>query len=263
MAVIMLCSATGAPGTTTTALGLALQWPRPVLLADCDRDAPMALSTGFLGGRHGVGGMMGLLHSVRRQGSIREQVLEHAEQLDATDRVRILTGFTQPGAAGIFTGWAALAEEFHHLPDRDVIIDMGRCGPEGPPLDLVRSTDRLLMTTRSSLRSLAGLGVHLPQMKERVESTSASCSVGLALVGSGRPYSAAEISSQFSIPVDVQVEWAPLDAAVLSDAGPRPRRFDRGGFVSSLARSAQRLHDAVHDRLDERDDVVGDGRWSA
>ena len=36
MAIIVLTSAGGSPGVTSTALGLSLTWPRPVLLADCD-----------------------------------------------------------------------------------------------------------------------------------------------------------------------------------------------------------------------------------
>ena len=41
MAVITLTSATGAPGVTTAALGLALTWPRDVLLVDrSTRGAP-------------------------------------------------------------------------------------------------------------------------------------------------------------------------------------------------------------------------------
>ena len=34
MAVICLTSASGSPGVTTTAVGLALCWPRPVLLVE-------------------------------------------------------------------------------------------------------------------------------------------------------------------------------------------------------------------------------------
>ena len=36
MAVVALASASGSPGVTTTALGLALLWPRPVLLVEAD-----------------------------------------------------------------------------------------------------------------------------------------------------------------------------------------------------------------------------------
>jgi sugar diacid utilization regulator len=36
MAMIVLASAAGSPGATTSALGLALTWPRPVLLIEAD-----------------------------------------------------------------------------------------------------------------------------------------------------------------------------------------------------------------------------------
>ena len=42
MAILILTSAGGSPGVTTLAVGLALTWPRPVLLADCDPGAHQA-----------------------------------------------------------------------------------------------------------------------------------------------------------------------------------------------------------------------------
>ena len=36
MAVTVLLSPGGSPGVTTTALALAMTWPRPVVLAECD-----------------------------------------------------------------------------------------------------------------------------------------------------------------------------------------------------------------------------------
>ena len=50
MAVVLLASATGSPGVTTTALGLALAWPRHCLVADCDRDPSQAVQAGYLRG---------------------------------------------------------------------------------------------------------------------------------------------------------------------------------------------------------------------
>jgi cellulose biosynthesis protein BcsQ len=46
MAVIALASAAGSPGVTTTAVGLAFSWPRPVLLVEADPTG----SSGFLAG---------------------------------------------------------------------------------------------------------------------------------------------------------------------------------------------------------------------
>ena len=50
MAVIVLASASGAPGVTTTALGLALVWPRPVVLVDADPVGGSAILAGFCKG---------------------------------------------------------------------------------------------------------------------------------------------------------------------------------------------------------------------
>ena len=51
MAILLLASTGGSPGVTTLAVGLALTWPRPVLLADCDPGAHQAILAGYLGGR--------------------------------------------------------------------------------------------------------------------------------------------------------------------------------------------------------------------
>ena len=50
MAVIALGSAAGSPGVTTSALGLALTWPRPVLLIEADPTGGSAILAGFFRG---------------------------------------------------------------------------------------------------------------------------------------------------------------------------------------------------------------------
>lgn len=50
MAIITLCSASGSPGVTTTALGLALSWTRPVILVEADPTGGSALLAGYLRG---------------------------------------------------------------------------------------------------------------------------------------------------------------------------------------------------------------------
>ena len=47
MAVIVLVSASGSPGVTTAAVGLALSWPRPVLLVEADPTAGMLRRRAF------------------------------------------------------------------------------------------------------------------------------------------------------------------------------------------------------------------------
>lgn len=255
MAVVVLCSVTGAPGTTTTALGLALQWPRPVLLAECDRDAPQAISGGYLGGQNDGRGMASLMQTARRQSSIRGALLEHAQRLDVEGRRLFLPGFRHPSASSIFTAWGQLAEEFAdvHYRGMDVLVDAGRVGPTGLPSELLRRTDQVLVATRSSLRALVGLSGHLPTLLDQVESVSAACEVGLAVIGPDRPYSATEISAQFGLPTALTIDWSPEHAEVLSDAAAAPRRFATGPYVNSLVKGAHGLHRRLSTRLAHRD----------
>ena len=50
MSLIVLTSASGSPGVTTTALGLALGWPRPAVLVEADPTGGSAIAAGYLRG---------------------------------------------------------------------------------------------------------------------------------------------------------------------------------------------------------------------
>ena len=51
MSIILLTSPGGAPGLTTTALGLALTWPRDIVLVDADPCPGHVIESGYLTGR--------------------------------------------------------------------------------------------------------------------------------------------------------------------------------------------------------------------
>ena len=131
MSVVVCCSAGAAPGTTTTALGLALAWPQPVLLADCDREPTQAILAGYLGGvcAHGQG--LSALAQTHRERDAQFDVLARALPLDGTGRRSFLPGFTHPGAVPLFQPvWPDLAHAFA-AAEVDVIVDAGRIGPGG------------------------------------------------------------------------------------------------------------------------------------
>ena len=48
MALIVMFSAAGSPGVTASALGVALTWPRPVLLVEGDPTGGSAVFAGYL-----------------------------------------------------------------------------------------------------------------------------------------------------------------------------------------------------------------------
>ena len=74
MAVIALASASGSPGVTTTALGLALLWPRPVLLVEADPTGGSGLAGGLLPWHAGV------RRRAHRAGADREQPQRRARR---------------------------------------------------------------------------------------------------------------------------------------------------------------------------------------
>jgi cellulose biosynthesis protein BcsQ len=64
MAVIVLASASGSPGVSTTALGLTLNWHRPVLLVDADPTGSSSVFAGYFHGTQEPTG--GLINSMPR-----------------------------------------------------------------------------------------------------------------------------------------------------------------------------------------------------
>lgn len=247
MAVVVLASATGAPGVTTTALGLSLLWPRHVLLADCDRDPSQAVQAGFLAGADTAGtGLTRVVQAHREGQPIEDVLLGLTVPLAADPDVRrvFLPGFTHPGSAGLFvSAWADLATAFRHLDrvEMDVVVDVGRIGGSGLPQPLLAEADLVLVCVRSSLRSLAATRLHLPGLIEDVGQQTGHAEVGLLLVGEGRPYSAKEIAGRFGLPILATIDLDPTAAAVLSDGGERPRRFEGTGFARSLRTAAAAL----------------------
>ena len=251
MAVIVLTSGTGSPGVTTTALGLALTWPRHVLLADCDRDPGQAVQAGYLRGMdHGGRGLMALAH-LHREGTLLAPeiwrqtlpLIQHGEQ-----QRRLLPGFTSAGASRLFEHvWASLGEAFEMLGDRgvDVLVDAGRISVNGLPLGLLGVADAVIVCVRSSLRSLAAARIHLATLEDQLRAMPTQRPAALAIVGPGQPYSSAEISAQFGLAAWVEQGWDPKSASVLSDGTDEPRRFHDSRFMGRFRSETKALSDRV------------------
>lgn len=251
MAVIVLTSAAGSPGVTTTALGLALTWPRHVLLADCDRDPSQAVQAGYLRGMdHGGRGLVALAH-LHREGvalapELWRQTLPLVEQGDK--QRRLLPGFTSAGSSRLFEHvWTGLAEAFEALDDQgvDVLVDAGRISVTGLPLGLLTAADVVLVAVRSTLRSLAAARIHLVSLEDQLRSLPTPTPCALAVIGPGRPYSTAEIAAQFGLPAWIEQPWDPKTAGVLSDGEDEPRRFHSGAFMGRFRSEANALSERV------------------
>ena len=117
MSLIVCCSITGAPGVTTTALGLSLTWPRNVLLLDADRDPAQTIPAGYLRGVDlGGRGIGALLQAHRERRGVLDELLSQSVALQEhpTWSRRFVPGFSQPGTPLVFDPvWPGLADAAH------------------------------------------------------------------------------------------------------------------------------------------------------
>ncbi len=245
MALVTCCSASGSPGVTTGTLGLALNWPRDVLLVDADRDPAQAIAAGFLSGVE-LGGR-GLAHVALAHRDRRPLVDEVWHQTlplsEGTPSRRFLPGFASAGAAHSFdASWGSAASALRDLgrAGTDVIVDAGRIG-RGLPAGLVGESDVALVFVRSDLRALAASRIALPV----VSAQATSAQLGLVL---------------FGVSVWGELPFEPRQAAVLSDGQATPRGFAGGALVRGLRRTAGRIDEQIRNRI-ETIDGARDASW--
>ncbi|RMB56868.1 P-loop NTPase family protein [Tessaracoccus antarcticus] len=215
MAIFVLTSVSGAPGVTTTALGLAQQWgSRHAILLDADPVGGAAILAGHFQGRVVNPGTMVELWMGHRQGRLAETLSESA--LTLGEGIDFIPGAAGAAQASTIAGlWPALGVELKRMDalDIDVIVDYGRVGHAGSAEALLRMADQVIVVMRSDLVSVAAVAA-MPAL---------DTPVGLAVVGPGRPYTAAAITKAMKFPVEIELPWSPKEAAVLSHGAAEPR----------------------------------------
>lgn len=246
MAVIALVSTNGGPGVSTTALGLAMSWPRPVVLVEADPRGLSALLTGwFQGARPYETGLVELaLSSLATADALREVV----RPIPGT-HVSYVAGLRSHAQAPVLRGvWAPLAAALGELEatGTDVIVDAGTLGHPNSPDPLLATADLTLLTVRSSLPALAGAR----PWADVVVRDHTWRHPGLLVLGEGRPYSSREVSQALGLPVVAQVAWDPDGADVYYAGATPPRRFETSAYMRSLRSAASVIGSVVaHHRL--------------
>jgi hypothetical protein len=276
MAFTILASASGAPGVTTAALGLALHWPGDVLLADCDRTPSHTVLSGVLRGTDAGGRGLTALAAAHRSGTdlsielpsqclplMAESTQSRGRDTDEFQAVRrsFLPGFNHPGSADLFNAiWPDFVSALDLLEraGHTVIVDLGRVG-KAMPTALVTSARRILLVTRSSLRALGALQLHLESVKSQLGAAPGNCELGLVVVGPGRPYSTGEISSALGVPVVATLPWAPSATDEFLDGEKCERALKRAfeSWAAALHSADQQRRRQVGSRI-----LVGAGTAS-
>lgn len=222
MSIFVFCSAGGSPGVTTTALALAANWPRRAIVVDADPHPSQSVLAGYLAGRVEPGGDLGDFAEAVRSGEISADLLSAlAIGLPGVERASFVPGFRNPNAPGLFAdAMPELVAQAQKLADEDVDIffDLGRLDVANPAAEIFAAADYCFLVCRSSLPSLACAKLWLPNLLSLYDSVG---SLGIVLIGAGRPYNSREIAAQFDLPVFGEVAWAPRAAAQLSEQAPR------------------------------------------
>lgn len=241
MPVVCLASASGSPGVTTTAVGLASVWPRPVVLVEADPTGSTGVLAGFFGGLTVPQGGLLDLAMAHRQHRLAEAIPPLLVDLPGT-RAKLLSGTRSHAQAGSLPPlWEPLLECLRDLEraGTDVLIDAGKLGMEGWPAPLVLGADVTALVVGSRLPDLTGARSWAGYLADELD--GGPTRLGVLLIGPGRPYSAGEVARTLALNVLEAVVWDPAGAAVFSVGEGQPRRFERSGYLHSLRLVGEQL----------------------
>jgi hypothetical protein len=235
MAIICLTSASGSPGVTTTAVGLAFCWPRRVLLLEADPTGGSGILAGFLKGTtpYDAGLVELALSPLSATDALREVVRPLSPSVSLVAGTR-----THAQASALRDVWEPLGAALSELENsgQDVIVDAGRLGLSGSPQQLLDSADGTLLVTRANLPSVAAARSWAETARQ--PATGWRCP-GLLLIGEGEPYRGSEVSKVLGMPVVADLPDDPEAAAVYHRGANSPRHFESGPYIRSLQAAVQ------------------------
>ena len=262
MALLTLSSLGHSPGTSTTAVAMALRWPRAALLIEADTSRTSAVLAGRFRGQ--IPHRMGLttLASAALHNEL-SPALVWANSLELTTDRRVVPGFSTMGAArGAAAFWSELTNVATGLEadDTDVLIDLGRCDATDPRIRLLVSAQLKLLVTGTTLPDIAattapvdGRTTRLDELTALMRDTAHPDALRLVLVERAHEnYSAAEIRRVTRVPVLGALPFAPEHAAHVSLGRPQRRRGDAHAYdrsIDQLVAGAMQLLDTQRARI--------------
>ncbi len=244
----VVASGKAAPGVTTSTWALALSWPRPLLLVDCDQ-AGGDMTPGLLPGRASVDrGLLSWSAAARRgvpMTAAATLLTEHTVQVPEHPQVSLIPGFATAAQGSSFTSetWERLAlalEGSTTAIGRDVLVDAGRLIAERGCWPVLRAADQVLLAVRPSVRSVHAAQDALQRVRQELGDLA---KVAALVVGDG-PYTASEVTKALQLPHAGVLPYDPRSAAVLSDGAMSSMKTLRR---SALLRAASSLAGVLAD----------------
>lgn len=248
--LIAVVSAKGSPGVTVASLAWAMQWPRPVLLAECDpRGSDMVV--GYAQSSAGAGRDLLSVHMASKRGAPMDlAVRDNAFQLGPQSW--LLLGVPEPQQATA-VDWHRLSSTLSRL-GLDVIADCGSVSTATAPRPVWAAADLTVMVVRPTAIGVRAAQLALPRLRRDLTDLGKGADRLVAVVVESGPYSVAEVREALAGDEDGPIEQrgVPVLTTLAADAGAaehlstgiKPRRgrdFERTSLASSARKSALAL----------------------
>lgn len=233
--LVALISTSGAPGVSTTAIGMTLTAPvAHTLLVEADPAGYSPTLAGYW--QSNVPHSHSLINLVEadREGRLPEALHTQIMSLrppTPTDTASVLPGLMNAAQAeAMRRTWDPLGNRLSTMA-RDqtnlgVIIDAGRFSPYSGQLDLIRHSDVIAIMTRPTLTAAVAVRSALVPLRRALAASRSNASLGLILVGDAPPfggYPARDFVAGVGIDVISEIPWTPSHAAIFSANSPLPR----------------------------------------
>jgi hypothetical protein len=256
MSIIYLTSTGGAPGVSTLATALTLNWPRPALLLEADVSKTSHILGGYLRGQYEH--TMGLTEvAVANQHGILDVENLFAQTIDIGPSRYAIPGFNDLGGArGTSVAfWANLMSSINRLPgaalapDLDVIVDAGRFWVGDTRAPLMAQADSVVVITGNTLPDIATVRASSAAFADTLDSSGHREYLGLCITTTplkGQSYSAHEISNATGLPLLGVLPWDPATAGHYSHGAAATGR--RSPYHRALDELIRHLDETLAER---------------
>lgn len=272
MSTIVLTSVSGAPGVTTTAIGLGRVWPQSSLVVE--DDTHHAMLAGYLRASQHAEPNLAAVANLTSTPTNAQTVWESIARPLPTDdpvgglrRKAVLGPPTPWSRAGIDPRWGFMLALWRQLAEAgiDTIIDLGRLAtpltstPHLIATPIIDDADMILVMIEATLRDVAGAHTMVEGLAEQMNLAGAHQRLGLLVHRGGAARGVAEftdkeITSALQLPVCGSIVHDPVAAAQLSDGVGQ--RFDKSRLARSLSKVAGVLVDVIgRRRADSKEDL--------
>lgn len=218
--IVTCLSISGSPGTSTTALMLALHNNAPSsYLIEADPIGSSPTLAGYLQGQVRHDRSVVNLVTPHTRGQIDSAFERQLVPLTDTKRVQLLPGLVHTRQTQTVSGlWPALADLLGGLSTQEaaVVVDAGRVGHSSFARDLVVRSDLVLVVQRPTRVAVAASRSALPTLRAQLEVARSRAPIGLAVVGD-KPYTAKEVASVLQLPLAMTIPDDPRGARQYSE----------------------------------------------